>query len=88
VVLFAGRLKVVGKKLTLPEALVIVKFGDDVLAISKDWALKIATIASGGKRPIGPEIHDDSQSIGGRKSESKYYWHYHPRPRNGSHIFY
>jgi len=84
-----GHIVVTNKKLTFPEALSIIKFGDDVIAKTKDWAYRIASSASGGGRPIGPERHLPNQSASGWPKEKVVYrWHYHTRPRNGAHIFY
>ena len=53
--------------------------GEDVLTSSHAEARKIARAASKGKRPIRDPAHrpDEGQMP-----------HYHPKPRNGGHVFY
>jgi hypothetical protein len=62
------------------------KNSKDVKAQNQEQAEKIATDAGGGKKPVGPEIHDkDGQ---GRPREGEYLPHYHPYGRKGGHIFF
>lgn len=63
-------------------ALARVLVGGDVFAVSKSAAHTLATTASGGKTPVGPEWDRDKKDVIG------YYAHYHTANRNGAHIFY
>jgi RHS repeat-associated protein len=65
------------------EAVRLAKQGKD-LESSRSTAKKVANAASEGKKPIKDPAHPDrtTGSTEGRKP------HYHPNPRNGSHIFY
>lgn len=53
-----------------------------MFAVSKSAAHTLATTASGGKTPVGPEWDRDKKDVIG------YYAHYHTANRNGAHIFY
>ena len=52
------------------------------VSISIPSTRKLAKKASIGNIPIGPQINKGKENIIG------YYWHYHPNPRTGAHIFY
>ena len=69
-----------GRSLTTSEALDSIRRGEDVIANSRSLAKTLAKKASGNNRSIGPEIHGDP--IDG------FFSHFHPNPRNGSHIFH
>jgi RHS repeat-associated protein len=71
------------KTVGFEEAVRMARQGKNILAGSRDEAKKIANAASGGKKPIKDPAHPDpGGSTDGRRP------HYHPNPRNGSHIFY
>jgi RHS repeat-associated protein len=65
------------------EAVKLAKQGKD-LESNRSTIKKIANAASEGKKPIKDPVHPDrtTGSTEGRKP------HYHPNPRNGSHLFY
>ncbi len=63
--------------LSYDTAFTLALLGTNIFAINKLYAYDLAFDLSVSK-PIGPERH----------GESGYYWHYHPNPKNGSHIFY
>ncbi len=67
------------KNVGLTEAIQAVRRGENVLANSHSEAKQIARAASKGKRPIRDPAH---------KPEDGQMPHYHPNPRNGSHVFY
>lgn len=77
-----GNYVVIGKELSFSDAFLRVKGGGDVFAANKSAAHTLATTASGGKTPVGPEIDN------GKINTVGYYWHYHLSQKNGSHIFY
>ena len=77
-----GTYVAIGKKLNFRTALARVLVGGDVFAVSKSAAHTLATTASGGKTPVGPEWDRDKKDVIG------YYAHYHTANRNGAHIFY
>lgn len=68
-------IKTVGFK----DAVKAARRGEDVLASSHSEAKEIARAASEGKRPIRDPAH---------KPEEGQQPHYHPTPRNGSHVLY
>jgi len=67
------------KKVGLKEAIQATRRGENVLANSHAEAKQIARAAGRGKRPIRDPAH---------KPEEGQMPHYHPNPRNGSHVFY
>ena len=69
-----------GRLLTNREALDAIRRGYDVIADSRNLAKGLAKSASGSNRAIGSEIH-------GNPADG-FLNHFHPDPRNGSHIFY
>ena len=73
---------VLGKGLTKEEALLRASAGKDVFTVSGTSAYWLAWEAGGGTVPQGPEIDRDKENTPG------YYYHYHPTPKNGAHIFF
>ncbi len=69
-----------GNFLTFKQALDRIRRGLDVITDSRSEAKSLAKTASGNGSFNGPEIH------GG--VNDGYFWHFHPDPRTGSHIFY
>ena len=67
--------------LSYDTAFTLALFGTNIFAINKLYAYDLAFDLSVSK-PIGPEIDK------GKENASGYYWHYHPNPKNGSHIFF
>jgi RHS repeat-associated protein len=67
------------KEVGLKEAIKAIRRGDNVLAPSHTSAKQAARIASQGKKPVRDPAHKPNE---GQKP------HYHPNPRNGSHVFY
>jgi uncharacterized protein RhaS with RHS repeats len=71
------------KTVGFEEAVRLVRQGKNILADSRDQAKKSANAASGGTKPGRDSAHPDpGGSTEGRRP------HYHPNPRNGSHVFY
>ncbi len=78
-----GNYVAISSPLDFKNALFRVSLGADVFAVDKNSAYILA-YASCEKRkyPYGPEIDMGKEYVTG------YYWHYHPNPKNGAHIFY
>ncbi len=72
----------IGKGINEKSALSRVKSGSDVFALSKTKAKQLANKASKKGKAFGPEIDKGKENVLG------YYYHYHPNPKTGSHIFY
>lgn len=72
----------IGKGINEKSALKRVESGSDVFASSKTKAKQLANKASTKGNAIGPEIDKGKENVLG------YYYHYHPNPKTGSHIFY
>lgn len=67
------------RNVSFNEAVAAARRGENVLANSHAEAKKIARLASQKKRPIRDPAH---------RPEEGQMPHYHPNPRNGSHVFY
>lgn len=75
----SGKPLMIGNGITFGSAVSRVKAKSDVWSRSQNGAMTVCQSASGGRKPIGPEID---------KSGSYKVSHYHTSPRNGAHCFY
>ncbi|QHQ81831.1 SAR2788 family putative toxin [Bacillus subtilis] len=74
----------IGPALSKKQAVSRLRKGD-VWSVSKSKAKNVAQTAGGGRKPVGPEIHNKKD---GKIKKGTYYYHYHTYNRKGGHSFY
>ena len=83
--LYGIKFVTMGEPISWRQAIIRVNNGKSVFAATKKHAKNLAETCS-SKKLKAPEIHNKNQN--GEKKLGKYYFHYHPNPKTGAHIFY
>ena len=71
-----------GRALTYDEAVQEINQGHNVFTVTRGEAMALALTASKKDSVLNKEIDT------GKENTKGFYWHYHPKPKNGGHVFF